>query len=423
MEIEPDPLSSSLPWLLLVVSVLTACGVSMFCSLLEAALLSLSPSQSARIRRKSPRIGKICHELKNEIDKPIAVILILNTAAHTIGAAVAGAAFNTIFGQAWLWVFTLGLTLVMVQYTEILPKTIGVKYNEQIMGFAAPILKFGIKILSPIITFVHWVNLPFERKSKHNSPSTADEISALAALARSSQQINTQQERIIKAVPQLSEQIVEEVMLPLDNVSFILRDQSVAEAIQVSTNDFHTRYPVCERGNFNKIYGYVNFKELVSAFRINPNGAKLNDFIRPILFVLIDDSLDEVLKKFSSHYCHMAIVRDEKNQVRGMLTLEDIIEELIGDLNDEFDPLPRTFYSPNDGFFVVGGGNPVSILAKEAQLDLPKKREPLAIWFNEVCHQKLRVGVVFRYNNAEFYVRKIRRGRVLEFNVKRIIVE
>ena len=90
-------------------------------------------------------------------------------------------------------------------------------------------------------------------------------------------------------------------------------------------------------------------------------------------------------------------------------------------MNDEFDPLPRTFYSPKDGFYVVGGGNPVSILANEAQLDLPKKREPLAIWFEEVYRKKIRVGVVFRYNNAEFYVRKIRRGRVFEFNVKKVM--
>jgi CBS domain containing-hemolysin-like protein len=276
-------------------------------------------------------------------------------------------------------------------------------------------------LLAPVIILVHLVNKPFERRKKDNSPSTADEISALAALARSTQQINSQQERIIKAVPQLSEIEVKEVMIPVDNVAFIPHDQSVAAAINFNANDFHTRYPVCERGNYNKIYGYVNFKELVSAFRNKVDEAKLSDFIRPILFVTEDDSLDEVLKKFSSHYCHMAIVHGVNGAVLGMLTLEDIIEELIGDLNDEFDPLPRTFYSPKEGFYVVGGGNPVSILANEAQLDLPKKREPLAIWFEDVYRKKVRVGVVFRYNNAEFYVRKIRRGRVFEFNVKKVM--
>ena len=190
MEVEPDSLSYSVAWVILIISVCVACGVSMICSLLEAALLSLTPSQLARIKKKSPKIGSICQDLKHNIGKPIAFILILNTAAHTIGAAVAGAAFNILFGQAWLWVFTLGLTLVMVQYTEILPKTLGVRFNVQIMSFASPILLIGTRLLSPVIWLVHLVNRPFERKKKDNSPSTADEISALAALARSTQQIN-----------------------------------------------------------------------------------------------------------------------------------------------------------------------------------------------------------------------------------------
>ena len=407
-------------WIALIISVCIACGVSMLCSLMEAALLSLSPSQLARIRRRSINIGKLCQKLKHDIDKPIAFILILNTAAHTIGAAVAGAAFDHLFGQSWLWIFTLGLTLIMVQYTEILPKTLGVRFNENIMFFTAPILEKCIFFFQPLIWLVHFINRPFEKDGKKNHNNTADEISALAALARSTQQINLQQERIIRVVPQLSELTVEEVMLPLENVSFIHSDQSVGDAINFTTKDFHTRYPVCEPGNQDNVLGYVNFKELVASSRSNPNNTKLADLIRPILFVTIDDSLDDVLQKFSSHYCHMAIARDDNGKVKGMLTLEDIIEELIGDLDDEFDPLPRTFYSPAEGFYVVGGGTPMALLAREGMLDIPHKREPLAVWFEEEYAKPLRVGITYRFNNAEFYVRKIRRGRALEFNVKRL---
>ena len=405
---------------MLIISVCVACGVSMLCSLMEAALLSLSPSQLARIRRRSLNIGKLCQKLKHEIDRPIAFILILNTAAHTIGAAVAGAAFDQLFGQSWLWVFTLALTLIMVQYTEILPKTLGVKFNENIMYFTAPILEKCIVVFHPLIILVHFINRPFENGKKKSSSNTADEISALAALARSTQQINLQQERIIRVVPQLSELTVAEVMLPLENVSFIYSDKSIGDAITFTTKDFHTRYPVCEPENCNNVLGYVNFKELVAASRTNPNTTKLADLIRPILFVSIDDCLDDVLQKFSSHYCHMAIARDEHGNVKGMLTLEDIIEELIGDLDDEFDPLPRTFYSPAEGFYVVGGGTPMALLAREGMFDIPHKREPLALWFEEEYDKPLRVGITYQFNNAEFYVRKIRRGRVLEFNVKRL---
>lgn len=418
--IDSEPGSNVQAYIALVISVCVACGVSMLCSLMEAALLSLSPSQLAKIRRRSVAAGKLCQKLKHDIDRPIAFILILNTAAHTVGAAVAGAAFDHLFGQSWLWVFTLGLTLVMVQYTEILPKTLGVRFNETIMFYSAPILDKCIYFSYPLIWLVHFINRPFEKGKKKINNNTADEISALAALARSTQQINLQQERIIRTVPQLSELTVAEVMLPLENVSFITSDHTVGDAITFTTKDFHTRYPVCEPGDPDTVLGYVNFKELVASSRANPGNTKLADLIRPILFVLVDDSLDDVLQKFCSHYCHMAIARDEHGNVKGMLTLEDIIEELIGDLDDEFDPLPRTFYSPAEGFYVVGGGTPMALLAREAMLDIPHKREPIAIWFEDEYDKPLRVGIIYRFNNAEFYIRKIRRGRVLEFNVKRL---
>ena len=107
------------------------------CSLLEAALLSLTPSQLASLRQDHGKVGEICQKLKRDIEKPIAVILIVNTAAHTIGASVAGAQFDKLFGESWLWVFSLAFTLVMVQYTEILPKTLGVRFNEQVLIIAA----------------------------------------------------------------------------------------------------------------------------------------------------------------------------------------------------------------------------------------------------------------------------------------------
>ena len=104
----------------------------------------------------------------------------------------------------------------------------------------------------------------------------------------------------------------------------------------------------------------------------------------------------------------------------GMVTLEDIVEELVGDLDDESDSLPRTLYSPNDGFWVIGGGNPMSVLAREMYIDLPKRTEPLSMWFSRMLQHPPKVGDTLKYHNAEFTVRKVRRGRALEFNVRRI---
>ena len=105
-----------------IISIAVALGVSFLCSVMEAALLSITPSKIALIAEKSPLIGRLCTKFKQDIEKPIAVILILNTAAHTFGASIAGAQFDKLFGSSHIWLFSLIFTLVMVQYTEILPR-------------------------------------------------------------------------------------------------------------------------------------------------------------------------------------------------------------------------------------------------------------------------------------------------------------
>ena len=409
--------------LLLILSVTGAMVISGLCSLLEAALLSLTPSQLAAIRQDNGNLGRICEKLKREVEKPIAVILIVNTAAHTIGAAIAGAQFGKMYGASWLWVFSLIFTLAMVQYTEILPKTLGVRFNVQVMKVAAAPLSVMVLLMIPLIWLVHFINRPFEKRRKQPGPSAADEISALAALARSSQQISSRQERIINAAPLLSQETARDVMLPVESISFMSDQQTLSDAINLTGRDFHTRYPVCDDGDPDKILGYVNFKEVVSSFRAGKENGRLSDIIRPIDFANADESASALLERFVTQHCHMAIVRDSSGRTLGMVTLEDIVEELLGDLDDEFDPLPRTFYSPSEGLWVVGGGIAMTILGRDTRLALPKLSEPVSVWFARMLGRPPRVGDVYRADQAEFLVRKVRRGRVLEFTLKRLVLD
>ena len=415
-------------WFLFFGSVAVAMFVSHICSLLEAAFLSITPSQLADLRVHSPNAGKVALELKRNISRPLAVILIVNTAAHTIGATIAGASLDSIVHgspnhRTYMTLFSLLFTLLMIQYTELLPKTIGCRFNTTVVKITAVPLRFMIRIFTPLIMLTELFNRPFENKKGAYTPSATEEISALAALARSSQMISRYQERIIKMVPHLSLRTAKSVMIEAENISFIDAKLSLADAITVTGRDFHTRYPVCENGDINQILGYVNIKELVNVQRSHPGTMVVTDIMRPISFVNPDDTASELLEGFASRHCHMMIVRNQDKKTLGLVTLEDIVEELIGDLDDEFDPLPRTFYSPREFVWVVGGGVPMTLLARDTNLDLPHRTEPAAVWLACQLDHPARVGEVFRYNNAEFYVRKTRRHQVWEFNVKRIISE
>ena len=409
-------------WFYFFSSVLIAMVFSHCCSLMEAALLSISPSQMAELKRISPRVGKCVIGLKQDIDKPLAVILIINTAAHTIGAAEAGACLNALFpaNATIMSVFSLLFTLLMVQYTELLPKTLGVRFNIKVMQFCGPVLQTLLYVFMPVIKVTQWINKPFERR-KPEKPTTAEEISALAALARSTQSISSRQERIIRMVPHLSEKTARDVMIDVESISFLTADQTLTDAMNSTANDFHTRYPVCEEDNKDEVLGYVNFKELVAIHRSHPGTVRVNDILRPVPFAEPDDTAAELLEQLTMQNCHITIVRDPATKTTlGLVTLEDIVEELIGDLDDEFDPLPRTFYSPGENFWVVGGGVPLRLLARDTHLDLPLRAEPIGVWVSRTLDRPVRVGDVIRHGNAEFYVRKIRRGQAWEFNLKRM---
>jgi CBS domain containing-hemolysin-like protein len=245
-------------WFLFFGSVAMAMLVSHICSLLEAAFLSITPSQLADMRVSSPGAGKVALELKRDISKPLAVILITNTAAHTIGATIAGASLDAIFHGAkhhreYMTLFSLVFTVLMIQYTELLPKTIGCRFNTAIVRVTAVPMKVVVKLFTPFIWLTDFFNRPFERKKTGTAPSTTEEISALAALARSSQMISRYQERIIKMVPNLSQRTARSVMIETENISFIDSRLSLSDALTITGRDFHTRYPVCEEGDINKI--------------------------------------------------------------------------------------------------------------------------------------------------------------------------
>lgn len=410
-------------WIVFISSITIAIVTSHICSLLEAAILSLSPSQLATLRQHNPRNGRIVAALKRDINKPVAVILILNTAANTIGATIAGASLNQIFHGKYMGIFSILFTLVIVQYSEILPKTLGYRFNISIMNTAAIPLHIMTIILSPLIKLSYLLNRPFERKQvKHTS--TTEEISALAAMARSSEAISSRQERIISMVPKLSERTALKVMIEAEYISFFDSDTTVQEAINSSGKDYHTRYPVCADNDINKVLGYVNFKELVVTDLNHPGSMKITEVMRPIDFVDPDDTAAELMDSFASQHSHMMIVRDPATgQTLGLVTLEDIIEELLGDLDDEFDALPRTFYSPSESLWVVGGGVSMIQIVRDTHLDIPGRAEPVGFWLARELDEQLnrgpKSGDMIRVKNAEFYVRKVRRNQVWELNLKR----
>lgn len=402
----------------LVACVVTALLVSALCSLLEAAVLSLTPSQVAELSSRQPRAGAVWQEFKTHIDRPIAVILILNTAAHTIGATLAGAQFELLFGdQSLIW-FSLLFTYLVLQFSEILPKALGVYYNRRLAPLIAFPLAALVRLLAPVVYLIHFINRPFEGRRDPDRPAAPlEEISALAGLARLTKLISPQQERIITGASLLSAKNVREVMIPVDQVSFLSTAQSVSDALIAAHLDPHTRFPVCEADDRNRVLGYVNFKELVYSLRTNPDDASLQGILRPVHFARPDQPATDLLRAFVERHEHMAIVRGEDGTTVGMVTLEDVVEELVGELYDEFDRLPLLFHPLKGRTWMIGGGVPVAEVARRLGLTLADAQGSTSAWLIRRFGRVPRPNEVHREGGAAFTIRRTRRGSIFEVAV------
>jgi CBS domain containing-hemolysin-like protein len=405
----------------LLVAVMVALAVSFVCSLLEATLLSLRPSQVAEIAQRRPGIGAIWNRLKGNIERPIGVILIVNTAAHTVGAAVSGAEFSRLWGSQWIWLFSLIFTLVMIQFTEILPKTLGVRFNRSLAEVAARPLDWAIRLFSPILALIHWINRPlqFRRRGAAAEPTTVEEITTLAGLARMSRQIGARQERIITGASRLSTLTTSQVMIPVEQISFLSTTQTLIEALVAAHIDAHTRFPICEAGDRNRVVGYVNFKEMIYFMRTNPNEPSLRGVIRPVLTVERTATIPALLELFVAQHGHLAIVRDEAGATVGMVTMEDIIEELVGDIQDEFDHLPKTLQALSEGTWMVGGGAPMTEVVRQTGLELTASTEALWAWLAGRLGRAPVAGDIHHEGGAEFTVRRVRRSKAFDVAITR----
>jgi CBS domain containing-hemolysin-like protein len=404
--------------LILVTSLLIALTVSFLCSLMEACLLSLTPAQIAAVSQRHPRIGSIWRGFKANFEQPISVILILNTSAYTIGAAVAGSRFDDLYGNEWLLLFSVALTYVMVQFTEILPKTLGVRYNRGLSLVIAQPLRFLVKVFHPISRLVNLINRPFEGRRGTSQVVSLDEIGALAGLARLSDLIGLHQEKIITNASRLSQRPVSEVMIPADQVTFLSTSQTLPDAIVTAHLDPHTRFPICEGDNCNRIAGYINFKEMIYFARTNPNDHSITGIIRPVTFVPPDRPITELLRIFVEEHVHMAIVRSAEGKTLGLVTLEDIVEELVGELEDEFDRMPRMFHPLSGGTWMVGGGTTVEELAARLGVERPAFKGTVSAWLIQSMGSVPKPGEVHRWGRVEFTIRRTRRRKIFEVAVR-----
>lgn len=323
----------------LYIAIILAIVISALCSIFEAALYSVPASHVETLAQSGRLTGRTLKKLKGDIHKPITAILTLNTIANTMGAAVAGASAAAVFGEAYLGWFSAAFTLAILLFSEILPKTIGVTYSKELAPWISLPISWLVKILSPFVWLCNTV-IRLIPSSSQEGMISAQEIQAVALLSRKSGEIDHQQERVIANILKLKDKVVRQVMTPR-TVTFSLNDHmTVAEAKEFKAQwDRHSRVPVYDQDP-DDVVGIVLRKDVFACITEGKKDRRLSELMIPVHFVPETAPLNRVLVDFFERRQHLFVVVDEYGSITGVISMEDILEEIIGrEIIDESDQI------------------------------------------------------------------------------------
>lgn len=321
---------------LLIFYVLLALGVSFACSVMEAVLLSVTPGYVGALERRQEPVGERLRELKDEIERPLAAILTLNTIAHTVGAAGAGAQAAVVFGSASVGIFSAVLTLLILILSEIIPKTLGASYWRRLAPPVARVLPALTWMVWPLVVLSLWLEGFISRRGEADTVSR-EEIAAMAEEGRRVGVVREAESRILERLFLFGELRVHDVMTPR-TVVFTLPAQATLEDVLEGHEVLpFSRIPLY-RSEPGETEGYVLKDELLRTAASGEGNTRLEELRRDFLVVPEHLALPDVFERMVEEGELISLVVDEHGSMEGIVTMEDVIETILGhEIVDEAD--------------------------------------------------------------------------------------
>lgn len=323
---------------LLVTYILIALGVSFICSILEATLLTLTPAAISSAKQDGSRWAPRMEMLKADIDRPLSAILTLNTIAHTMGAAGAGAEYARISGRTGEAVFAGLLTLAILIFTEIIPKTIGARFSAQLAGPASVILVFLIAVLKPLVWGSQQITRLFTPKGTVNHLLHRNEMLAMARIGEESGSLGRRESQFVQNLIQLHAMKASDIMTPRPVIFALPQVTPLVEFVKLIEAKPFSRIPVYQNTR-DEVVGFVICGEaLLAHLKDADDTGTLGDVTRALAVTPESTPVDQLFQRFIAERHQMMIVIDEFGTTVGLITFEDIIETIFGfEILDETD--------------------------------------------------------------------------------------
>ncbi len=337
MQATTEAAPTSADVVLLVLFVALALGFSFLCSIAEAVLLSVTPSYIEQQKEKHPKRAVLLKKLKQDnVDQSLAAILTLNTIAHTLGAIGSGAKASIVFGSAWFGLFSAVMTLLILFASEIIPKTIGAVYWPRLVAPTTLFVRSLIIVLYPIV----WVSEKLTKvisRGKEVHVFSRDEFLAMARLGVVSGHIEDKESRIIENLLQLNSIRVRDVMTPVSVVTAFEEGRTLEQVLRTVVDKPFSRFPIYHE-KFDEVTGFVLKDEILLKHAQGQTDLPLKSLRREVLVLPFTVSVSVAFERLLRERQQIAVVFDEYGGFRGLVSLEDVIETLLGvEIVDESD--------------------------------------------------------------------------------------
>lgn len=399
--------------IMMMVGILALIVLSAFFALSETAFSSIN-----RIRMKSHaesgnKKAALALRLSNDYGRTLSTVLVGNTIVNIATASISAVFFVELFGAAGVTLSTVVTTVLILVFSEVTPKTIAKENPEHYAMMTAPMLHFFSVILRPVnYLFDLWKKVLARLiKTQSNNTITEEELRSLVDEAEQEGAINVEDKHMIQNAFEFNDSYVKEILTPrLDLVAYDL-DDPAEDLMQKFLVSGFTRIPVY-RNQVDEIQGFVHLHDV---FALSQKKTKsIQDIIRPVLFIPSTTKISSLLKQFQKDKVHLAVVIDEYGGVLGIATLEDVLEELVGEIWDEKDEIRQDIRKMAGGNFLVLGKANIKDVLELFYLEASTSSTSVNGWIAEQLGHLPVEGDVLQYKNLEIKVLKTQGNRILE---------
>jgi len=325
-------------WIIVgIISIIFLIILSAFFSSSELAIISINRAVIREKARKGDRRAQLLDKLLQNPDTVVSAIVIGNNLVNVLASILAGAISTQIFGNIGLGIATAVMTLLLLVFGEITPKSVGIRNEKFALRVARPvyvITRFFGPFSIGLISLSRFISKNIFGKKEVNPPVTEEEIMAMMRLGEEEGTIKKDERELVNEVFEFDETKVDEVRVPKKEVVYLDENDTIQDLIDKSIETGFSRFPVCKNGNINKIVGMVHIKD---ALAVKDKNMPVKKIMRDILKVGPGMKADDVLREMQRKKVHIAVVKDRRNRVKGIVTMEDLIEEIFGEITDEHD--------------------------------------------------------------------------------------